>query len=444
MRVLISFTDSTAMAVVGLAVEGYHGASVQMAEKIEDLVQTILNSDGSPADLIFCEHPTRSSLVNTLLKQKGLKTPLILFDAGSDQSTPVPPEAKILGRVSWSTWTAGLESLLKGYSKLPRPEDITLAPDIEFHQIRTALLVAASPLPADVFIRLSHDKYLKIFQQGDRFDQSDYQRYAHDKRISHFYLRDPALTAFVLKLAQVLEARIKAGMSPDEATHFSEEIHQTVQSLLEQGVATPDVGEMIKSNLHLTLQAIGKKPKLKEVIDRVLQRTSSYMAGHSIALCQITCTLATAMEWGSKGTFSKLNFASFLHDAALDNDELAQISSTAAIQAVRSSQGDATADLVLLHGLKAAELSRSFSEVPPDVDQILIQHHERPDGSGFPRGLTHTQISPMAALFIIAQDLVDEIFKKGSDFSYADFIQSRQETYGMGHFRKLLKAIAKI
>jgi HD-GYP domain-containing protein (c-di-GMP phosphodiesterase class II) len=444
MRVLISFSDPTAMDVVALVLEGLHGAEVIVTESVDELGQSHLVSGAPPIDLIICEHPTRSVVVANLLRQQGLDIPLILFDGGKDTGTVVPEGVKILGRVSWSTWVNSIDGLLMDY-KLPHEEsDVIHEPDQSFHQIRTRLLVESSPLPAEVYIRLSESKYLRIFQADDAFDQADYDRYALQKKVGFFHLKRDALASFVHRLTASVQKRLEEGLSQDEASNFSHEIHQTAQILLRQGAPAPEVNELIKTNLNLTMQAIGKKPKLKEAIDRVLQGSQGYLGVHSVALCQITCTIASIMEWGSKATFSKLNFASFLHDSALDKDEHARIDSKEAIELLRASEGEDAAEAVLMHGVEANELSRKFNEVPPDVGLILLQHHERPDGSGFPRGLTHTQIAPMAALFIIAQDLVNEIFEKGPGFGYADFIEERQETYGMGHFKKVLKAISKI
>ena len=89
--------------------------------------------------------------------------------------------------------------------------------------------------------------------------------------------------------------------------------------------------------------------------------------------------------------------------------------------------------------------------MPPDVDSIIAQHHERPDGSGFPRGLTHLRIGPLATVFIVAHDIVTYLFdndiaganvEKGLDLD--KFIEQKSKTYQMGTFKKVIAVVPKI
>ena len=45
-------------------------------------------------------------------------------------------------------------------------------------------------------------------------------------------------------------------------------------------------------------------------------------------------------------------------------------------------------------------------EIPPDVSVIIEQHHERPDGNGFPNGINFKRISVFSSIFIVAHDFV--------------------------------------
>ncbi|NTV51333.1 MAG: HD domain-containing protein, partial [Desulfobulbaceae bacterium] len=40
---------------------------------------------------------------------------------------------------------------------------------------------------------------------------------------------------------------------------------------------------------------------------------------------------------------------------------------------------------------------------PWPIALLILQHHERPDGAGFPHNLSYTRISPLAAVQIIAR-----------------------------------------
>ncbi|MGE0617041.1 MAG: HD-GYP domain-containing protein, partial [Bacteriovoracia bacterium] len=173
-----------------------------------------------------------------------------------------------------------------------------------------------------------------------------------------------------------------------------------------------------------------------------------YIPSHSGLIAQISCTLAVAMEWHSETTFYKLNLAAFLHDITLDNHALAAIRTMDELNARRDQFKPQEYKDFQNHAMRAAELARQFNEVPPDVDSIIAQHHEQPDGSGFPRGLTHTHISPLGALFIVAHDLISFVFEKGGpsniDLFLQEFLILTKDRYAVGNFKKIHKALGAI
>lgn len=48
-----------------------------------------------------------------------------------------------------------------------------------------------------------------------------------------------------------------------------------------------------------------------------------------------------------------------------------------------------------LHPFEASKLIQSMKASPHDIDQILLQHQEKKDGSGFSLGITSSRISPL-------------------------------------------------
>ena len=143
------------------------------------------------------------------------------------------------------------------------------------------------------------------------------------------------------------------------------------------------------------------------------------------------------MEWKSEATLQKLALASFLHDVPFENHSLAAVTDLTELARRKDEFTPEESKLYKIHPVKSAELARQFHEVPPDVDAIVLQHHERPDGSGFPRGMAHHQISPLAAVFIVAHDLVDSIFDPNTPFFLERFVESTKEKYHAGNFKKL-------
>ena len=160
-------------------------------------------------------------------------------------------------------------------------------------------------------------------------------------------------------------------------------------------------------------------------------------------LAEIACALAQNIGWGSSATFLKLTLAAFLHDLPLEDNYLASMHGITeakghkfpaeAIQAFR------------FHPIKAAEYAQQFAGIPTDVETILLQHHELPDGTGFPRGLHHHQVSQVSAIFIIAHDLlnffIDFVQVNDRDEMLKIFLERNLAKYGDGIFCKIRESL---
>ena len=132
--------------------------------------------------------------------------------------------------------------------------------------------------------------------------------------------------------------------------------------------------------------------------------------------------------------------SSFLHDVTINSPEFNEGSSSL----------EEKDNLINFkeHPQEAVNLIRKYEEIPSDVDQIIIDHHERPDGSGVPKGLTAKQLKPLASVFIFSHDIVDAIFeieKEKMDFSVKNImVKLNQDYYSVGHFKKCYEALEKL
>ncbi|GHU65035.1 hypothetical protein FACS1894123_10680 [Bacteroidia bacterium] len=317
-------------------------------------------------------------------------------------------------------------------------------PPGEFCPIRTNLLIRVSPLKNDIYIRLSERKFVKLFKTGDEFDANDLERYYQSKNVEYMYLRRAETGEFIKKFRRELEELLlRDDLRQEELMGASEMAQDAIHELVHGVGFTEEVQELAKKNVEITLKAMGSNPRLADLIGKI-SREGNYISQHSALLAHVACCVAKEMEWGSEATFSKLVLAAYMHDISLTNAEIAKINTLRDLEAKRKSFPAEDAKSYHLHPAKSADVVRSFKEVPADVDIIVQQHHERPNGSGFPRGLLFNYISPLSSLFIVAHDLTQEmLFKRGS-FNLAAFLADKKPQYNQGNFKKVIAALEKV
>jgi hypothetical protein len=392
-------------------------------------------------DAIICDYRASDSPLLKHSSEKKLTIPVILFydPAGSKPDAAKLPGISLLGTVELTKLVDGITALLK-----PQADKVEPSTELEYCPIRTNLLIRVSPLKGDIYIRLSGEKFVKLFQTGDEFDQMDLARYYEEKQVEYLYLRRESTSEFVQKFTTELDLLLaKPDLKPEEALQTAEMTQEAVQELVHRVGFTPEVQTLAKKNVELSLKAIGSQPKLSSLIQKVI-KDGNYLSQHSTLLSHMACCVAKEMDWGSEATFSKLVLASYMHDISLSHPELAKINSLAELEQNKSKFPEEAVKSYHLHPAKSADVVRAFQEIPPDVDLIVLQHHERPGGSGFPRGLAHNYIAPLSAVFIVAHELTQDILAQKGRFSLPNFILDRKRFFNQGNFKKVMSALEKV
>jgi HD-GYP domain-containing protein (c-di-GMP phosphodiesterase class II) len=402
----------------------------------------LLTKENGGFDLLVAPFTGPASVLVEYLKN--LKTPLpVIFYF--DPPINVPDKKSLPGILMIdSVEQSKLPQLVNGIVQDFVKSGGVTSQELEFCPIRTNLLVRVSPLKSDIYIRLSAEKYVKLFRTGDEFDQQDLERYYREKAVEYMYLRRAETAEFIQKFRSELDQLlIKPDLKPIEALETAEVFQEAIHELVQRVGFNEQVQELAKKNVQFTLKAIGAYPRLSDVVKRVIN-DGNYISQHSTLLAHVSCCVAKEMAWGSESTFSKLVFASYMHDISVSSPELARMNSIKDMEARKADFPPDETKSYHLHPARSADVVRSFKEIPADVDIIVQQHHERPNSSGFPRGLAHNHIAPLSALFIIAHELTQYILTLRKNFSMEDFIDEKKPNYSQGNFKKVMTALGKV
>ncbi len=230
-------------------------------------------------------------------------------------------------------------------------------------------------------------------------------------------------------------------------------IHSTLHELTKGMGFTPEVQAVVKECARVALASLKKSPKLSQLLKSIERDSEHYVASHSQIVAHLACAIASQMDWRSDSTFQKLTIAAMMHDMPFRNQKLAAVQNLEALKARESEFTPEEVQSYRTHPQVAAQLVRAFTEIPADVDVIVEEHHERPDGTGFPRGMSHSRIGPLSAVFILAHDLAKFILDRDPGGNktlemgpkqIAEFYQIHKDAYKAGTFRKVLKVVEKM
>ena len=264
---------------------------------------------------------------------------------------------------------------------------------------------------------------------------------SNEKILELVVAEDPVVTAApVVKKIEELNHLITSPTTTAEAARrVAGESLVVMANAVQKLGFNEQVQDVAKKTSQLTLKLLGKNPNLSNILDKLKGDKGKYVTSHSLMLAEIASGLACRVGWNSPVTYLKLIMASYLHDLPFRDSRLAEAKDLPKV-------GDpgftaAEIEIIRTHPTEAAKYFAQFRELPAEIDTLIIQHHERPDGTGYPNGLTHTQIHPLSCLFIMAHDLLDYQLENPGQATLAKFQEVSAGKYTVGHFKKLFTAL---
>ena len=182
---------------------------------------------------------------------------------------------------------------------------------------------------------------------------------------------------------------------------------EACQELYAKAVASPELAGLLWDVAQLSMQASLPMDQLLPHIDRLkMQEQTSYIAGHSWSLAIFSVALSKALHWKSQTTRVKLSLAAVIHDIALSRrSHIAQIQDPFELDS-KSGVSESDKKDYLEHGEKAVDVLIHFEGLPAGLNELILCHHEKPDGTGFPKGMNGNNLSESVLLFIACHDFV--------------------------------------
>jgi PAS domain S-box-containing protein len=134
------------------------------------------------------------------------------------------------------------------------------------------------------------------------------------------------------------------------------------------------------------------------VLVSAIEMRDPYTAGHQRRVTQLVCAIAKEMGLSDE-RIEGLRMAGLIHD-------IGKISVPAEVLSKPGPLSDLEYGLIQAHTQVGYDVLNGTIEFPWPVAQIVLQHHERMDGSGYPQGLSGEEILLEARILAVA-DVVE-------------------------------------
>ncbi len=322
--------------------------------------------------------------------------------------------------------------------------------DEPYCRIDIGFLSILDGINKNLFIKIGHNKFIKLFNEDETTEIVDIQKY-RARGINYLYLLRETADWVTGQIQRQIDIFLKANNFRFVLRGATESAEKRFEQKLLRIDEEVHVDKEFKESIEASVERIRGNVDRETRIDsylKVLRERQDQMAFFTLKInlvSLISCALARELQWISKVTMDKLVYAAVLCDITLAvRPDLLRIRNLEEFEKIKHELSEEDQKLFLSHSKDGANLiKRYFSSAPPDTDAIAFQHHELPDGEGFPHGLRAEKISPLSALFIIATDFT-YYFLLEEEPSLEEYLLRCQGRYDYVNFRKVLKAFEKI
>jgi len=156
--------------------------------------------------------------------------------------------------------------------------------------------------------------------------------------------------------------------------------------------------KLAEEELHQTLDHLRKAfGSIIQVMVSAIESRDPYTAGHQLRVAHLARAIVTEMGLG-KDKINGIRMAGSIHD-------IGKLSIPAEILSKPTKLSEIEIPLIRQHVQKGYEMLKDVT-LPWPLADIVLQHHERMDGSGYPRGLKGGEILMEACILAVA-DVVE-------------------------------------
>jgi len=310
-----------------------------------------------------------------------------------------------------------------------------------YRKVRLSYFLRFNKVLCDVFIKINEDKYIKVLRKDDFYSRDDLYKY-REKNIKFLYIQSEDYDEFGTSLAEtpflIEDKNLDPEFLDDAVINTLDIVHEMV---LESGL-TDEVINLV----DYTVYQIENNLETDRVLDRLLSLLTNrkdYLLDHSYMIAYFSNAICSNMEWDSEEIRKKLSYAAILQDVCLSDATMALT-----INLQKSEMINYSADEIgyyKQHPQQVANIVRENNSIPINVDEILLSHHEKPEGNGFPRALSHHRVTQLSALFIVAHSFVDELYREEFDLSKIPIILLRmEERFSKGNYRRPMEGLLNV
>lgn len=333
-----------------------------------------------------------------------------IFNTEVSDDEQVIAHLKLLGISLPYSSQGGLRQLiLKSYQSLGRyyRRDNAYSP---IGALNLELLTRALKSHPALYLRLPTNRYIKIHDGVGHFDQTRIDEY-RERGVTTFYLARADFMAFLNRSFDSLGAELErlAQSSLQDQKESTMRIHLDVMNTCRLSLARElGIPEHILESSSALIDSLLKGGAFERPwFARLGQNFASgqYIEKLGVLTAHFASWVFTHSPYHDKRWLEKIVLTSLVMDLSLKDEKSARVRD---VQDGATAVGMLQSMTVKGHPQRSLDMAAKTMPLSPDIHSLVAHHHERFDGSGFPKRLYFNQIPSTSRLFILAHMFADQ------------------------------------
>ncbi len=281
-------------------------------------------------------------------------------------------------------------------------------------------------------------KYLKLNYANDVFVQI--LKKLQDKGVNEVFINEDDCKRIIEEVKQSLSDQSLNDTKMEKARRVEvvSAAFETVKGVINQLGVEPETVQLLKTINTRAMALLQDSPSLLAFIKEFKKNCSE-----EFLLCILTnyvmSLIIDKFPWKSAQVKEKGALASLMCDMTLKADDFAQLRAW-------NRNGGELAERLKRHPVDIAEkLKKDKLLIPIETITIIEQHHELPDGSGFPYGISANRFNQLSAIFIVSQQFTERLHDSRYDYDKrVEIITEIRRRYSSKVFDKAVDALALV
>ncbi|MFT6071190.1 MAG: putative nucleotidyltransferase with HDIG domain [Bacteriovoracaceae bacterium] len=288
-----------------------------------------------------------------------------------------------------------------------REEEEVKSEDEEYTSVKIDEFYTSKAVLFDVYIKLGTGRYLKILHAGDQFSKERIDKYKNEKKVEHLYFHVKDRRKYIQYTNFLTDKLINTdGIGADKKLSMLKNASEKfLEESFQEGMK-PQIMEQGKQVAENVYNLIEKDEELFKAL-RDWQDFDPNAYSHAYLTTIFAAAIIKRFEWQSKTTIEAAAMACLFHDVGM----------TKLPKELLDKKEEDFTDEDWVEFKKHPELGAKMFEgnrtVGQSVQQIILQHHEYYDGSGFPYGKRGSKILTLSNIVCCADDFAECIVETG-------------------------------